>query len=47
MLADLEIGSPLPDTIYIISNKSIWENARSTLANPGHALVIDGCGEHK
>jgi hypothetical protein len=33
MLADLEIGSPLTDTIYIISNKLIWENARSALAN--------------
>ena len=42
MLADLEIGSPLTDTIYIISNKSIWENARSALANPRDALVIDG-----
>ena len=55
MLADLEIGSPLPGTIYIISNKSIWENARSALVNPRDALVIDGyfvilgptSGEHK
>lgn len=42
MLLDLEIGSPMPDTIYIISNKAFWENAKSFLENPGDALVIDG-----
>lgn len=42
MLSDLENGSPMPDTIYIISNKAFWENAKSFLENPSDALVIDG-----
>jgi hypothetical protein len=42
MLSDLENGSPMPDTIYIISNKAFWENAKSFLGNPSDALVIDG-----